>query len=225
MVMKKSEFKYYDSPLTTFKLIDEDLIPKFDDKHNTVTFHNEFEVENLTGKAVDNVTAVLPYIWAVAPGDGSLGPAGLVALDFEHNAWTTEDFNGIKGLDLKVTAKMVPLDHHYNTGKIAAGKIASDVTLTDDFGPSSTDDPVNAPFPPETLDKDDQIPSVNLGRLKAHEDVTLDLVFTYKWTLDGKKADYDALNTAGAINTLDPVENSHTHHSAPHSSADYLWFV
>jgi hypothetical protein len=161
-------------------------------------------------------------------GIGSLGTPGRVALDFEHNAWTAEDFNGIEGLDLKVTAKIVPLDHHYSTGKIAAGTIASDASLTDDFGPSSADYPINAPFPPfppETLDRDDRIPSVNLGRLEAHEDVNVDLVFTYKWTLDGKKADYDALRTSVGVYTLDPVEDSQAHHTGNHSSADYLWFV
>ena len=44
--------------------------PIFNDKHNTVTYHNEYEAENLTDKAVDNVFVVLPYIWANAPDDG-----------------------------------------------------------------------------------------------------------------------------------------------------------
>jgi hypothetical protein len=211
-----SEFQYYNSPDTTFTVLDGGS-RDFDNKHNTVTYHNRFEVENLTEQAVDDVFAFLPYIWAVAPDDGvnthdgkgTLGPAGPVALDFEDGAWTTEDFNGIEGLDLRVTAKIVPLNHLYTTSLIAAGGIASDASLTDDFGPSSADDPLNSKkLPPEMLDGDDLMPSVNLGTLEAFEDVTVDLVFTYNWTLDGKKVDYNALPTSGAVYTLDAVESS-----------------
>ena len=94
----------------------------------------------------------------------------------------------------------------YTTDSIAAGSIASNPSLTDDFGPSSADYPVNSKFPPETLDEDDLIPSVNLGQLEAHEDVALDLVFTYHWTLNGSEVDYNALRTAGAAYTLEAVD-------------------
>jgi|tagenome__1003787_1003787.scaffolds.fasta_scaffold20841047_1 hypothetical protein len=220
------KFKYFNSPDTTFDAFDNVFDPIFDNKHNTVTYHDEYKAENLSDEAVDNVFVVLPYIWARAPDDGSLGTPGRVALDFEHGAWTAEDFNGIEGLDLKVTAKIVPLNHPYSTGTIAAGSIASDASLTDDFGPSSADKPIEAPFPPfppETLDKNDRIPSVDLGELEAHEDVVVDLKFTYKWTLDGKAVDYNALRTSVGVYTLDDVKHSNAHHMA--SAADDLWFI
>jgi hypothetical protein len=218
---KSSQFQYFNSPHTTFNLLkDAPVRPDFDDDANTVTYHGYFEVENKTGQTADDVTVVLPYIWAVAPddgvpgdGQGSLGPAGPVALDFENvdfedGAWTVENFNGIEGLNLEVTAEIVPLDDHpYTTGSVAAGSIASNPSLTDDFGPSSADYPLNSKNPPETLDEDDRIPSVNLGDLEAHEDVPLDLVFTYQWTLNGLEADYNALRTAGAVYTLSSVDD------------------
>jgi hypothetical protein len=206
---KSSTFQYYNSPHTTFNLLkDAPVRPDFDDDANTVTYHGYFEVENKTGQTESDVTLVLPYVWAVAPPNGSLGTPGPVALDFEDGAWTAEDFNGIEGLDLEVTAEIVPLDldHDYTTGSIAAGSIASNPSLTDDFGLSSADYPVNSKFPPETLDEDDLIPSVNLGELEAHEDVALDLVFTYHWTLNGSEVDYNALRTAGAAYTLEAVD-------------------
>jgi hypothetical protein len=64
---------------------------------------------------------------------------------------------------------------------------------------------------------------VLLDALNAFEEVPLDLVFTYKWTLDGKKADFDALFTAGAVFTLDDVEKSNAHHTA--GAGSDLWFV
>jgi hypothetical protein len=222
--MSKSEFKYFNSPDTTFVVLgDPTLHDTYDDKHNTITFHDAFVVRNLTDQTVDDVFATLPYVWAEAPDDGTLGDPGFVALDFENGAWRAEDFNGIEGLDLKVTAEIKPLDESYTTGKIAAGSIASNEDLTDALGPSSTDEFPNSPFPPETLDGDDRIPSVNLGELNAFEEVPLDLVFTYKWTLDGKKADFDALFTAGAVFTLDDVEKSNAHHTA--GAGSDLWFV
>ena len=103
---------------------------------------------------------ILPYIWAVAPPppDGTLpgtpaplGNPGPVALDFNsvEGDWNVKDFNGIKGLDLKVTAEIVPLDHPYTntTDSVTAGSIASNPSLTDDFGPSSADYPLNASSP------------------------------------------------------------------------------
>jgi hypothetical protein len=127
-------------------------------------------VENTTKQAVDNVFVALPYAWAVAPddgtpgdGQGSLGPAGLVALDFKNGAWTAKDFNGIEDLDLMVTAKILPLDHSYTTGSVAAGSIASDASLTDDFGPSSADPPIKAPFPPGDAGRERPDPLRELG--------------------------------------------------------------
>jgi hypothetical protein len=214
-----SEFKYFNSPHTTFNLLkDAPEKPDFDDDANTVTYHGYFEVENKTGQTEENVTVVLPYIWAVAPPPPKDSPPGTpapldtpgpVALDFEDGAWTVENFNGIKDLDLEVTAEIVPLDHPYTntTGLIAAGSIASNPSLTDDFGLSSADYPLNSKFPPEMLEKDDMIPSVNLGDLEAHEEVALDLVFTYHWTLNGMETDYNALRTAGAGYTLSSVDD------------------
>jgi hypothetical protein len=208
-----SKFQYFNSPHTTFNLLkDAPESPIFDPDANTVTYHDYFEVENKTGQTEENVTVVLPYIWAVVPpNDNSLGNVDsapdFVALDFEDGAWTAENFNGVTGLDLAVTAEIVPLDHPYTTGSVAAGSIASNPSLTDDFGPSSADYPVNSKFPPEMLDEDDQIPSVNLGDLEAHEEVALDLVFTYHWTLNGMETDYNALRTAGAGYTLSSVDD------------------
>jgi hypothetical protein len=62
---------------------------------------------------------------------------------------------------------------------------------------------------------------VNLGELEAREDVAVDLEFTYKWTLDGKEVDYNALRTAGYALTLDPVEDSRSTAGA----VDDLWLV
>jgi hypothetical protein len=208
-----SEFKYFNSPHTTFNLLkDAPEKPDFDDDANTVTYHGYFEVENKTGQTEENVTVVLPYSWAVVPpNNNSLGNPDpvpdFVALDFEDGAWTAKNFNGVTGLDLVVTAEIVPLDHPYTTGSVAAGSIASNPSLTDDFGLSSADYPLNSKFPPEMLEKDDMIPSVNLGDLEAHEEVALDLVFTYHWTLNGMETDYNALRTAGAGYTLSSVDD------------------
>ena len=57
------------------------------------------------------------------------------------------------------------------------------------------------------LEEDDHIPSVNLGDLEANEDVAIDLVFTYHWTLNGMEADFNALRTAGAAYTLSSVDD------------------
>jgi hypothetical protein len=206
-------FKYVDSPYTDFNVPDKTQ-RDFDPVANTVTYQG-FEVENLTEDSVGDVYAALPFVWSLVTKEDSedslLGKPGYVALDFEVDAkggaWTAENFNRIDGLNLRVTAEIVPLDHHYTTGEIAAGNIFSDASLTDVFGPTSRDDPVNAKLPPETLDGDDKIPSVNLGTLEADEEVEVDLVFTYEWTLDGVKVeDYNALRTAGYVVTLDPVE-------------------
>jgi hypothetical protein len=202
-----SGFEYYNSPLTDFNVLGGSLGGSriFDNDANTVTYQDYFEVENKTGHTEHGVVAVLPYAWALAPGDGSLGPAGPVPLDFEGDAWTAENFNGIAGLNLEVTGEILPSDHLYTTGSVAAGSIASNPGLHDDFGPSSADYPLKSDLPPEVLEGDDLIPSVNLGDLEAKEDVTLSIKFTYHWTLNGEEVDYNALPTSGAVYTLSPV--------------------
>src|SRR6187549_2407054 len=109
-----SEFQYFNSPHTTFNVLkDNPGSPIFDNAANTATYEGYFEVENKTGQTEENVTVVLPYIWAVAPPppEGSppgtpapLGNPGPVALDFDsvEGDWNVKDFNGIKGLDLEV---------------------------------------------------------------------------------------------------------------------------
>jgi hypothetical protein len=205
-----SEFKYYDSPQTDINVIGTTDDRHFDNKANTVTYNDFFEVENNTGHTVGGVIA-LPYIWAVVPKDSqsTLGNAGLVPLDLNKDGvWTAKNFNGKTGLDLQVTAEILPSDHDYTTGSVSAESIASNAGLDDDFGPSSADYPIKAPFPPEMLDATDLIPLVNLGELEAHEDVTFSLKFTYHWTQDKGKVSYDdALATAGAVHSLELVDD------------------
>jgi hypothetical protein len=164
-----SEFQYFNSSLHTFSVLASDN-RIYDDKASTVTYRDFYEVENKTGQTADDVVLVLPYVWAVVdPPTGVdpltglkaddqtlsdpdlVGPPGRLALDFENGAWTVEDFNGMTGLDLKVTAKIVPLDHSYTTGSIAAGSIASDPSLQHVLGPSSVDEKI--PYAPETLER------------------------------------------------------------------------
>jgi hypothetical protein len=208
---KNEQFQYFDSSLTTFNVLKTaPTTPDFDQNTDTVTYHGYFEIENKTGQTVENVSLILPYIWvSVRPGDdlSKVGPAGPVALDLEDGVWSATNFNGIEGLNLVVTARIVPQNHPYNTFTVEAGTIASSASLTDVLGPSSADERITRGLPSETLDSDDIIPAVNVHDLDPHERVAVDLVFHYEWTLDGQPVDYNALRTAGSAYTISTVEN------------------
>ncbi len=156
------------------------------------------QAANLTDEALPDVGLFVPFAWPRV--DNPDGSVTRVALDWDNDkdGWFTPDFEGT-GTSLLVTLRIATPDEAPN-GRIAAGSVAADETLTEVFGPTST--LAGVPFPEETLEPGDLLPFVDLGGFAPGEAKPFDLVFTYHW---GEGGPAEALRTAFAAFTLAPV--------------------